>query len=240
MDIAFFCANHMTRVFSWDPHRTIFLSDQHEGWQSRLEGSIERVLLRARLEDSVAVGTLVLMEKFRDSAWPKRPYPEDVYILHFMVAYALAHRALSRIRRPLREGFWADVFADIISPQQIQSATTTFVRALNYDTNINRSHFVEMRSRMYSFIRTHMAMRSGERYERSRDVVLPASLPEVFDLPPCCEEIVRRKCKSELCCSGNDSDGDKLAAENMHVRLIKIPDRRSWDALFGSSFTIIA
>ncbi|KAF5316520.1 hypothetical protein D9619_006386 [Psilocybe cf. subviscida] len=239
-DIAFFCANHMTRIFSPDPMMSIFLFDQHNGWQSHLKACIERVLLRARFEDSVAIGALVLVEKFRDSAWPKHPYPDDVYLGYFVAAYTLAHRALSRTRRPMREGFWADVFADVSSPKEIPNVTRTFVRALNYDTKISKGHFVEMRSCMYTFIRTHMTMRSGKRYERSREAVLPASPPKVFVLPPCCEEIVRRRCRSGHSSIDNSSDEGNLVPEDTNMCYMKITDRRSYDALFRSNFTSIA
>jgi len=62
------------------------------------------------------------------------------------------------------------------------------VKHLNGDTHIEADKFLEMKGRMYSFIRTHMAMRSGEVYERRFETVDAACTP-----PPCHDEMMKRK-----------------------------------------------
>lgn len=181
--IAFFCANYMTRLFSRDI--MIFTFNQHDGWQEYLQSVIERILLRARLDDSVAISAMILMERIRNLPGERPSYPNPVYLEYFVGALMASYRILE----PQRPGlpFWIDVLQGMFPARDLKRMQSDCVQRLNGNTNIDVDRFLETKGRMYSFIRTHMAMRSGEVYERG------FGSADTARTPPCHEEMMKRK-----------------------------------------------
>jgi hypothetical protein len=182
--IAFFCANYMTRLFSRD--LMIYTFGHHDRWQEYLQSAIERILLRARLDDSVVISAMALLERLRDSPGERPPYPDGVYLEYFVGALMAAYR----ITAPPRSGlpFGIGVLRCMPTGSDLKRVQSDCVKHLNGDTHIKVDEFLEMKGRMYSFIRTHMAMRSGEIYERGLGAVDAACIP-----PPCHDEMMKRK-----------------------------------------------
>ncbi|KAF9480528.1 hypothetical protein BDN70DRAFT_877521 [Pholiota conissans] len=187
-DIAFFCSNHITRIFS--PTLTIFMFDDNNGWQEHLQSVIEHILLKARLDDTIAIGAMVLLESFQQTHLLRPEYPNDVYIQYFLGAYISAHRLLSK--RGTRKGFWKDVIGGPYTERRLEKIEHNFLAMLGGHVHIDECDFVDMKRRMYGLIRTHMMLRSGEMYDQ--DCVLKAG-----DLSPCHAEMIRLGMPCNFC-----------------------------------------
>ena len=165
----------------------IYTFDRHNGWQEYLQSVIERILLRARLDDSVAICAVVFIERLRDIPSERPSYPNTTYLEYFVGALMAAYRVLE----PQRPGlpFWIDVLEGMFTASDLKRMQSDCVKHLNGDTHIEVDRFMETKRRMYSFIRTHMAMRSGEVYERGFGSVDAACTLA----PPCHDEMMKRK-----------------------------------------------
>ncbi|KJA28162.1 hypothetical protein HYPSUDRAFT_212134 [Hypholoma sublateritium FD-334 SS-4] len=172
-DIAFFCSNYMTRIFSRG--LIIFMFDENDGWQGKLRSFIESILFKSHSDDSVAIGAMVLLEAFRNGPHPRPAYPHPDYLEYFLGAYISAHHYLSR--RPMRHGFWKDVVDDLYTECELQRIEKTFASRLGGRVHIGQSGYLDMKKLMYGFVRTHMDLRSGGSYVRNRS-------SEPRDLPP--------------------------------------------------------
>lgn len=163
----------------------IYTFGQHDGWQEYLQSVIEKILLRARLDDSVAISAMILIERLRDIPGERPSYPNAVYLEYFIGALMTAYRVLE----PQRPGlpFWIDVLQGMFTASDLKRMQSDCVQHLNGDTNIEVDEFLETKRRMYSFIRTHMAMRSGKVYEREVESADAACTP------PCHDEMMKRK-----------------------------------------------
>lgn len=92
-------------------------------WESQLYQVILKVLQRSMLDESVAVGTVVLLDLLGDlykmgrfvdgdrSRFVLAPYPEEDYIRYFKGAFMLAFRLLSK-NRPIKSGYWERVMLE--------------------------------------------------------------------------------------------------------------------------------
>jgi len=114
---------------------------------------IERILLRARLDDSVAISAVILIERLRDIPGKRPSYPNTVYLEYFVGALMAAYRVLE----PQRPGlpFWIDVLEGMFTASALKRMQSDCVKHLNGDTHIEVDTFMETKRRMYSFIRTY-------------------------------------------------------------------------------------
>lgn len=77
----------------------------------------------------------------------------------------------------MRRGFWKDVVGDLYTECELQRIKKKFASSLGGRVRIGQSGYLDMKKLMYTFVHTHMNLRSGGSYDRSR-----ASDPG--DLPP--------------------------------------------------------
>src|SRR5258708_30239661 len=92
-------------------------------WESQLYRCIVSVLQRSMLDESVTIGTVVLLELLSDlhqmgqftdgpdSRIKLPPYSHKDYLSYFMGAFMLAHRLLSR-EGPRDKLFWEEVIGE--------------------------------------------------------------------------------------------------------------------------------
>ena len=163
----------------------IYTFGHHDGWQEYLQSVIERILLRARLDDSVAISAVILIERLRDIPGERPSYPNTIYLKYFVGALMAAYRVLE-LQRPCLS-FWIDVLEGMFTASALKRMQSDCVKHLNGDTHIEVDKFMEAKRRMYSFIRTHMAMRSGQVYERG------VGSADAACIPPCHDEMMKRK-----------------------------------------------
>jgi hypothetical protein len=93
------------------------------GWESQLYRFILAVFQRSMLDESVPIGTVVLLDLLGDlhsdgsiQGWLQfqtrlPPYPHRNYLSYFMGAFMLAHRLLSR-EGPRDKLFWEEVIGE--------------------------------------------------------------------------------------------------------------------------------
>ncbi|KAH9479485.1 hypothetical protein JR316_0008079 [Psilocybe cubensis] len=185
-DIALFFSNYITRLFAKDC--MIYTFDRYDGWQSRLYSFIDQFLASTRLDDSVAIGALTLLERFRNTVARPPSYPHRIYLCYFVGAYMASHRLLAKSADADHLPFWLSVLGERFSPAELQHAEADFLRDIGYPDHIDSHDFKSMKQRMYLFIHTHMEMRSGHFYDRE---VFSQSL--VSNRPPCYIEMMKRK-----------------------------------------------
>lgn len=155
--------------------------DENDGWQEHLQSVIDRILLKTRLDDNVAVGAMVLLEAFQQICHLSPAYPNDVYIRYFLGAYISAHRQFSMF--PIRKGFWKDVVGGSYSDQNLEQTEQNFSTMLSDRIRFTCLEFEDMKRRMYALIRTYMMLRSGETYDQD-------CIAKSGGLPPCHAEMV--------------------------------------------------
>lgn len=182
-DISFFCANYITRLFAKDC--MIYTFDRFDGWQDHLHSFIDQCLTDARLDDSVAVGALTLLERFRNTVAHRPGYPHHIYLEYFIGAYMTSHRLLAKSTIPM--SFWLSVWGDKFSETELEHIEAEFLHNIGYPDHIESDSFTLMKQRMYSFIHTHMEMRSGHFYDREGNSHFSSMHP------PCYGEMVNRK-----------------------------------------------
>ncbi|KDR68044.1 hypothetical protein GALMADRAFT_146778 [Galerina marginata CBS 339.88] len=189
--IAAFCARYMGKLFSTDEVLYTQDSETHEDWQDRLQHFIERILLNARLDESAAIGAMVLLENLYVSGAERPPYPNEAYFGYFMGAYMTANRVLASCSHPGSSqgppsqvaGFWLDVIGDMFSQCEVQQLEFDFRSLLNADVRMSTVRFWDIKMYMYAFIRFRL-------YLRTRRWCWPV---DDLQLPPCHDEMMERK-----------------------------------------------
>jgi hypothetical protein len=95
-------------------------------WECRLYHLVHSVLQNSLLDDSVAIGSVVLLSllgdlhakgQFVDGERSKLnllPFPHEKYESYFMGAFMLAYRLLSR-NKPVKDGYWEQVSGELAS-----------------------------------------------------------------------------------------------------------------------------
>ncbi|KAJ3512605.1 hypothetical protein NLJ89_g3420 [Agrocybe chaxingu] len=211
-DITAFCASYMTALFAADGP---YIAEQHAWWQFRLESRIQCILLDSRLDDSVPLGAMVLLEnlvrKGRQQPLQLPPYPHEDYFGCFYAAFMHAYQILCHSserntihKLPLAD-FWLDVLGkgvfslpdlermedNIISqltPAANSGKTTPQTSSLLVRTGarIHPQSFLNMKANMYAFIYLRMSLRL-KRFCGPPDREWP------LEFPPCHEEMMKRE-----------------------------------------------
>jgi len=177
-------------------------------WEIRLYYVVERIFLRARLDESVVIGTIALLEllhdlSLTDSTLNLPPYPQEEYFRYFLGAYMLAYRTLGRDRPLPEDDDWFKVIGNVIPADEVAEMESDFLLLIQLHlvdiTVSNRSHpsippnnmirvdhYLEVKSNMYEFIQLRMAA-------RGQHVRTPCSKKEwSMEFPPCYEEMMER------------------------------------------------
>lgn len=114
-------------------------------WECRLYHVIHSVFQNSLLDESVAIGTVVLLNllgdlykkgQFVDGERSKLrlpPYPHEDYASYFMGAFMLAYRLLSR-NKPVVDGYWKEVMGELAS-EDVSNMESNFRTLL--EANIN-------------------------------------------------------------------------------------------------------
>lgn len=128
--------------------------DENDGWQEYLQSMINRILLKAGLDDNIAISAMILFETFQQTCHLRPAYPNGVYILYFLGAYICARRLLSK--HPIQKGLWKDVVGGFYSDRKLEQIEKNFSAMLGDRICITHLEFKDMTRRMYALIRTHM------------------------------------------------------------------------------------
>lgn len=151
--MAFFVTKSMTNIFSVSDNEILLASDSNSWsdlptalsksdapliaaaidghfsseWESRLYHEIYSVFANSMLDESVPIGTVVLLDLLSDLYKKGRSvdgerfklvlpsYPHEDYISIFMGAFMLAYRLLSR-NKPVKTGYWKQVLGKMYLP----------------------------------------------------------------------------------------------------------------------------
>jgi len=154
--MAFFVTKSMAHIFSFADIQTLksekpssqmksdipviatamnrcFTSD----WESQMYLIILRVFQRSMLDESVAIGMVVLFDLLSDvyktgtyfagdeCELILAPYPHNIYISYAMAAFMLSYRLLSK-DRPVSEEFWEQVMEGFIEPGKVHTLERDF------------------------------------------------------------------------------------------------------------------
>lgn len=111
--------------------------DFSSDWESQMYLIILRVFQRSMLDESVAIGMVVLFDLLSDvyrmgmylagdeCELILAPYPHNIYISYAMAAFMLSFRLLSK-DRPVSEEFWEQVMEGFIEPGKVHTLERDF------------------------------------------------------------------------------------------------------------------
>ncbi|KAF9523342.1 hypothetical protein CPB83DRAFT_691398 [Crepidotus variabilis] len=159
-DMAFFTTQFMSHKFDRRNHcvydKSLLIHsaayDDFSDWERRLYNTVLRTFQLAECDESLPIGTIVLLDLLKDLADSGQkvhaegdkanpvltlpPYPHEDYIDLFMGAFMLAYRLLSKNCYPLQPERWARILGGEISDKRVVQLEEQFRDMLDNHINV--------------------------------------------------------------------------------------------------------